>query len=261
MAKDQINEWDLSSTNLHRIRKRKYEVAVLPIGATEPHNRHLPQGMDCIHTMHIARSCCAMAWDKCKSVICLPILPFGVDCNLMSYPLAIDVSQETLDTIVTEVITSLHAHDIRKIVILNGHGGNSFGPLIRRIQSDMDVHVFLCDWWKVGSDKYDEIFTKPDDHAGQFETSVAMAVCPELVEPNAAGDGKVRPFRFEALQKGWVSTSRDFAKLNDHCAVGDPAGATAEKGQKYLDIVTERISKFLTELAECPIDSHFPHIR
>jgi creatinine amidohydrolase len=91
-----INEWDLTSTNLHRISQRKYEVAVLPVAAVEAHNRHLPEGQDLLHTTHIARRCSEMAWKKCQSVISLPTLPYGVDCNLLSYPLTIHVSQPTL---------------------------------------------------------------------------------------------------------------------------------------------------------------------
>jgi len=170
-----INEWDLTSTNLHRISKRKYQLAVLPTGAIEAHNRHLPEGQDFLHTTYIARRCCELAWKKCKSLICLPTLPYGVDCNLLSYPLTIHVSQATLDAMVREIIVSLRAHGIRKVVIINGHGGNDFKPLIRQIQTDTNVFVFLCDWWKVGEDRYNQIFTKKDDHAGQMETSVAMA--------------------------------------------------------------------------------------
>ena len=254
-----INEWDLASTNLYRIWKRKYEVAVIPVGAIEPHNRHLPEGQDFLHTTYIARRCCELAWEKCKSVICLPTLPYGVECNLMAYPLAIHVSQARLDAMVREIIASLRTHGIRKIVIINGHGGNDFKPLVRQIQSDMDVYVFLCDWWKVGADRYNDIFTKADDHAGQMETSVAMALYPELIEPDVAGDGRARPFKFEALQKGWVETSRDFAKLNDHCAVGDPSGASADRGREYINLVCKRISWFLAELANSPIDENFPH--
>ena len=262
MAEDayRINEWELATTNLHRIGKRTYEVAVLPIGAIEAHNRHLPEGQDFLHTTYVARACCERAWAACESVICLPTLPYGVDCNQLGFPLAIHVSQTTLDAMVREIIASLRHHGIRKILILNGHGGNEFKPLIRQIQCDMDVHVFLCNWWLVGRDRYDAIFTKPDDHAGQFETSVAMALYPDLIEPNVAGNGAARAFRFEALRKGYVSTSRDFAKLNDHAACGDPAESTAERGRKYLDLVVERISGFLVQLAKERIDEHFPHV-
>jgi len=255
-----IEEWDLTATNLHRVRQRRYEVAVLPIGAIEPHNLHLPIGQDLRHGTYVARTACRIAWQQCPAVVCLPPLPYGVDCNLMDFPMAIHVSQASLDAMVREIIASCRAHGIRKIVLLNAHGGNDFLPLVRQIQCEMDVFVFVIDWWKVGHDRYEEIFQAPDDHAGEFETSVALALCGELVEPGVAGDGRTRPFRFEALREGWVRTSRRFARLNDHCAAGDPSAASAEKGRAYLELVCERIGTFLAELAEATIDESFPQV-
>ena len=255
-----INEWDLTKTNLYRLSKNKPEVAVIPVAAIEPHNHHLPEGQDFFHTSYIAEQSSKIAWEKCQSVICLPTIPYGVDCNLMDFPLAIHVSQATLDAMIRDIITSLHHHGIKKIVLINGHGGNDFTPLIRQIQCDLDVYVFLCNWWTVAMDKYDEIFDKPDDHAGEFETSIALELFPELVEYNNAASGIAKPYRFEALEKGWLKTSRRFAKLNDHCATGEPSNATAEKGRKYLDLILERISNFIIELVETPIDDTFPHV-
>lgn len=255
-----IAEWDLATTNLQRVAQRRYEVAVLPVGATEPHNRHLPEGEDIFHSTYVARRACELAWPQCESVICLPTIPYGVDCNLMAFPLAIHVAQATLDAMVRDVVVALQHHGVRKTVIVNGHGGNDFMPLVRQVQSDLSVHVFLCDWWKVGQDQYHEIFEAPDDHAGEFETSVALALHPELVELDAAGDGAPRPFRFEALRQGWVRTSRDFGRLNDHCGVGDPSRASVEKGRRYLDLVCARLSAFLVELAQTPIDDVFPQM-
>jgi len=254
-----INEWDLTQTNLKRLIESPPEVAILPISAIEPHNQHLPEGQDWLHTTYIAKESTKRAWEEKQSVIYLPTIPYGVECNLMDFPLAINVSQTTLNAMVGDIIRSLFHHGIRKIVLINGHGGNNFGAFVREIQCELAVHVFLCNWWRVGLDKYDEIFDKPDDHAGEFETSVALALYPELVEYENAQNGFARPFRFEALNKGWVHTSRRFAKLNDHCACGDPADASAEKGQKYLDLVIERISSFLIELADSTIDEDFPH--
>ncbi len=255
-----IEEWDLTAANMHRLSKNSYEVAVLPVAAIEAHNRHLPEGQDLLHTTHVARESCRRAWPECRSVLCLPTLPYGVDCNLMSFPMTIHVSQATLDALVGDIVRSLLHHGIKKIVILNGHGGNDFTPLVRQMQCDLDVHLFICNWWTVGSDQYQDIFAEPDDHAGEMETSVALALYPELVEPARAGDGGARAFRFEALQEGWVKTSRNFSRLNDHCACGDPAQASAEKGRAYLELVCRRIGAFLVELAGSPLDSSFPHL-
>jgi creatinine amidohydrolase len=260
MCEQSIECWDLMAVNLGRLRQAAYEVAVLPVGAVEPHNLHLPCGQDVLHTTWIARSCCRRASQAGAKVVCLPTLPFGVDCNLLDFPLTLHVRQAALDAVVGDLIASCRRHGLRKFVILNGHGGNDFMPLLRQVQSDGDVHVFLCDWWKVGADKYGEIFDSPDDHAGQMETSVALALYPELVELSSAAGGAVRPFRFEALQKGHVRTSRRFSRLNDHCAAGDPAGASADKGRRYLQLTCDRLTAFLAHLSASPIDDAFPHV-
>lgn len=254
-----IEEWELACTPQHRIRQRHYEVAVLPLGATEPHNLHLPEGIDFLNANEIARRCCRAAWGKCQSVVCLPAIPYGVDCNLLGFPLTIHVSQMSLDAMVRDIILSLRRHGIRKVVIFNGHGGNEFMALIRQMQADTDIHLFLCNWWQVGSDRYDEIFQQADDHGGEMETSVAMALWPELVQKEQAASGQAKPFALKALREGWVRTSRDFSRLNDYCGVGNPQAASAEKGRKYLEVVCARISEFLIELAETPIDNDFPH--
>jgi creatinine amidohydrolase len=188
----------------------------------------------------------------------LPAVPFGVDCNLLAFPLTIHVSQKTLDAYLTEIIQSLRKHGIRKVVILNGHGGNDFKPLARQIQYELDVHVFVCDWWKVGKETYDTLFGKGDDHGGAMETSVAMVLCPECVDSDKAGPGTTTPFRFEALRQGWIYTSRDFSKLNDHGSVSSNVAPDAQKGKQYLSLVCGRISRFLAELAASPIDTAFP---
>jgi creatinine amidohydrolase len=253
-----IHDWDLTETNLGRLSGRRIEVAILSTAAIEPHNRHLPEGQDFLHTSHIARTVADRASRADASVICLPTLPFGVDCNLMDFPLAVHVSQRNLDAMLEDIIGSLLHHGIRKFVLINGHGGNDFIPLTRSIQAALAVHLFVCDWWKVGSDRYGSIFEQADDHAGELETSVALALFPHLVEMEQAGSGLVPPFRFEALNRGWLRTSRRFSKLNDHCAAGDPSKASADKGRAYLDLVVDRISDFVVQLAAEELDGYFP---
>ena len=254
-----INEWDLTQTNQSRILNNKPTVAVLGASAIEAHNYHLPEGQDFLHTEALVKRVTKIAWEKTKSVICLPTLPYGVDCNLMEFPLTIHVKQSTLDLMISEIITSLNHHGIKKILLINGHGGNDFSPLIRQIQSDLDVHVFWCNMYEVGKDEHTNIFENMDDHAGELETSIALALFPELVELEKANRGDYRNFRFDALEKGWIKTSRNFSKLNDYCCNADPSLSTAAKGEEYLQLISRRISNFLVELAEAEVDEYFPH--
>jgi len=255
-----INGWDLTQTNQARLKQQMPNVAVLGASAIEAHNYHLPEGQDFLHTEAIVKRVSEMAYEKTGSVICLPTIPYGVDCNLMEFPLTIHVRQATLDLMLTEIIASLAHHGIRKILLINGHGGNDFTPLVRQVQADLDVFMFWCHVYEVGQDKHNEIFDTTDDHAGELETSMALALFPELVELDQADIGASRPFRFDALQKGWIKTSRNFSNLNDHCGNSDPSLATAEKGQQYLGFICQRISDFLIELAEAEINDHFPHL-
>ncbi len=253
-----IRDWDLTETNLDRLSGRKIEVAILATAAIESHNRHLPEGQDFLHATYVSRAVAEKAWTAGAAVICLPALPFGVDCNLLDFPLTVNVRQSTLDAMLGDIIRSLEHHGIRKFVIINGHGGNDFTPFVRELQCALDVHVFVSDWWKVGSDRYADFFENPDDHAGELETSVALALFPHLVEMEKAGSGAAAPFRFDALNKGWARTSRRFSRLNDHCAAGDPSRARAENGRAYLDLVIERLSDFVVALAGEDLDAAFP---
>jgi len=253
-----IHEWDLTETNLDRLSRRAPTLAILATAAVEAHNRHLPEGQDFLHTAWVSRAVAEKAWAAGAPVVCLPGLPFGVDCNLLDFPLTVSVRQSTLDAMLEDIIRSLERQGIRKFLIVNGHGGNDFTPFVRELQCRLDVHVFVSDWWKVGNDRYAEFFENPDDHAGELETSVALALFPHLVELEQARDGRAAPFRFEALNRGWARTSRRFSRLNDHCAAGDPSRAGADKGRAYLDLVVDRLSRFAVELAGEGLDAAFP---
>lgn len=256
-----IHEWDLTQTNLRRLREGQFPTtAIIATSAIEPHNLHLPYGVDFFHANHLARAATEAAWNAGAPVVLLPPIPYGVDCNLMDFPLAMHVSQANLDAMLRDLIGSLKASGIVRTVIVNGHGGNEFTPFVRQVQADLGVHVFVCHWWRVGMDKYRDIFELPDDHAGEWETSVTMALFPELVEMAHAKDGAARPFAFEALEKGWVKTSRRFVNLNDHCACGDPSRSTPEKGCRWLELCTGRLTEFLVEVSTAEVGPHFPHV-
>jgi len=119
----------------------------------------------------------------------------------------------------------------------------------------------VVDWWKVGKDEYDRIFAKPDDHAGEMETSVMQVIAPDLVQMNDATDGSSKPTRFEAVNKGWVSISRPWHLLTQSTGVGDPRAATKEKGEKYLAVIVPRLAQFLVELSNANMkDGTFPFV-
>jgi creatinine amidohydrolase len=252
------DKWKLQNITLNDTINKKFEVAVIPVGTTEPHNYHLPYGSDTFQADYIASESCRQAVEKGASILQLPAIPYGVDSNMMEFPFAINIYPNTLNLLLKDILDSLFFNGIKKVVIVNGHGGNDFKPFLRELYPEHKEFVCIIDWWKVASDKYKEIFEYPDDHAGEMETSVNMCIAPELVHLENAKDGKFNSTKFDAINNGWVLIARKWINLTESSGVGYPLKATKEKGEKYIKITIERMSRFLCELSQEPFTDKFP---
>ncbi len=258
-----MRPWKLSETNYAYVKANPFQVAVLPLGATEPHNLHLPYGTDCYEAETVGEKICEAAHARGAKVVLLPTIPYGTETNQMAFPLAMNVNPSTLFAFVTDLVDSLAEHGVHKIVLLNSHGGNEMKPLLRELEGKTPAHLFLLNWFKVLGDKELEIFSERDDHAGEMETSFGLAYFPHLVAHNADGSlaadaGKIAPTRFEAIDKGWISITRPWHLLTTNSGAGNPFGASADKARQMMDVIVERISKFLVELSDAKLDERFP---
>jgi creatinine amidohydrolase len=254
-----MQSWQLDEINYGEVKTSPpFEVAVLPLGATEPHNLHLPYGTDTFEVEVIAARACGMANQKGARVLQLPALPYGTETNQMNFPLAINLNPTTLLRVITDIVDSLAKHGILRCVLLNGHGGNDLKWVLRELHLQTPVHIFLCNWYKIASDVYGTIFQEKDDHAGEMETSMGLAHFPRLVALEQADSGAVRPSRFEAVNRGWIEITRPWHLLTTNSGAGDPRAATGAKGESLTKVVAERIGAFLTELAQSPLDDTFP---
>ena len=238
----------LSETNWKTVKDQDYEIAILPWGATEAHNFHLPYGIDNIQSDYIAIESAKIAWEKGVKAMVLPCVPFGVNTGQLDIKFVINMNPSTQHTVLMDVVDSLCIQGIKKLLILNGHGGNDFKQSIREIQVDYP-EIFLCtlDWWRIMDNE--NYFSEPGDHAGEMETSNIMYINPDLALPvTEAGDGQTRNFKLKAIKEGWVWAQREWTKISDDTGVGNPKQATREKGQKFLEAVTNKIAGFLVEL-------------
>lgn len=249
--------WLLAEQSYGTIDEQDIEVAVLPFGATEPHNLHLPYGTDTLEADLIAHGACEKAHQRGAKVVCLPTIPYGTETNQSAFPFAMNLQPSTTLAILRDLLESLDRSGIRKCLIVNSHGGNSFKGHLRELHGRVGVHVFLCNWYSM-KDRYAEVFEMPDDHAGEMETSLILHARPDLVELDRADEGATRPLRFEAMRKGWIELTRPWHLLTTNSGSGDPRRATAEKGARWTEIITTRIADFLVELSASPIDSWFP---
>jgi len=242
----------LAETNWKAVKATQFEVAVLPWGATEAHNYHLPYATDNIECDHVAAESARRAWDAGARVIVLPTVPFGVQTGQLDIPLCINLNPSTQAAMLADIAKSLDGQGIRKLVVLNGHGGNDFRQMIRELQPQ--VRVFLCaiNWYKVVDQK--PYFTDLGDHAGEMETSVVMHLTPDLVLPlSEAGDGRERKPKLAGMREGWAWAPRQWTKVTADTGIGNPKAATAEKGSAYFQSVTERIGQFLIDLAAADV--------
>jgi creatinine amidohydrolase len=243
------------------VRQQRWQAAVLPFGATEPHNLHMPYGTDTLQVEEIGRRACERAWARGARVALLPAMPFGVNTNHLKVPggLALSVTPTTLLALVGDLVESLSLQGVKKLVLLNGHGGNELKPLTRQLHHRTDVFLCVCDWYRMAADLYPAIFEKPGEHADEVETSLGLAYFPHLMHPELADDGQAVPARFEAINRGWVSITRPWHLVSANTGLGDPRAATAEKGRRLMEALAQRLGDFLAELAKAEMDERFPY--
>lgn len=259
-----MRPWRLVEQNLEQVREAGYQVAVLPLGAVEPHNLHLPYGTDLLESEEVADRVCAAAWEAGARVVRLPSVPYGTERNLAAFPLAMNLDPSTVHRVLRDLVASLERSGIHKVLLLNSHGGNDLKPFLREMYGRTPVRLFLCDWYRMVQDAYHGIFDEPDDHAGEMETSLALAYFPDLVARDRegglrAGPGKKATSRFRALEEGWVAVSRPWHLLTVDSGAGDPRHASAEKGERLMSVIVDRLAPFLVELAAASLDERFPY--
>ena len=227
----------------------KYEVAVLPWGATEAHNRHLPYATDNIQAEAVAIRAAEVAWKKGAKVVVLPTVPFGVNTTQLDIPLTINMNPSTQAHVLADVVASLQAQGIPKLVILNSHGGNDFKQMIRELQPATDVFLATINWWSCVDVK--QFVENAGDHAGEAETSAMMHIAPEQVRPlKEAGPGRARASKLTGVRDGWAWAPRRWTQVTDDTGIGDPVKSTAEKGERYVAAAVDRIAGFLSELSQ-----------
>jgi creatinine amidohydrolase len=166
-----------------------------------------------------------------------------------------NLNPSTQFLILKDLVTVLNRQGIRKFVILNAHGGNDFKQHLRELNLLFpDMLLIQCNWFKIpGAVRF---FDDLGEHAGEVETSLMMYLYPELVLPlENAGDGHAKIFRIEALNQGWAWAERKWSKVTVDTGIGNPAKATAEKGEIFFGFLTEKIAGFLVEVAEADLNN------
>ncbi len=240
----------LHESNYRQLLDYQPNVAVLPWGATEAHNYHLPHGTDVIQASEFAAEAARLAYNQGAKPIVLPTIPFGNNGQQLDQVATIHCSTSTAQSILRDVATSLTTQGIDRLVILNGHGGNEFKPLIRDLQFEFNLLVVVLNFWTAATDVHDATFEeRTGDHANEMESSLMLHLREDWVVMEQAGDGRCNPFKLKTIKEvgGW--TPRPWSQVHPDTGSGDPSKATAEKGSTYFTAVSQAISKLLIELS------------
>ena len=249
-----IRPYILEETNWKQIKDTKYDVVIQPWGATEAHNYHMPYGTDNYQVNYIVHQAAAQAWEAGAKVLVTPHLAYGIQTGQLDIPYCMNVLPSTQLQIAKDICDVVVRAGGRKLVFVNGHGGNNFKNIIREL-SFFFPSLFCCaiNWWEAVKAK--DYFDQPADHADEFETSSLMVIRPDLLLPlGEAGDGATKKYKIEALRRGWVQAQRSWTQISRDTGSGDPSKSTAEKGKKYLEACTQELATFLIDLAKADVE-------
>ena len=241
---------DLSRTTYGEVKGTSYDVAVLPWGATEPHNGHLPYLTDCILSHDVAVDAARLAWERAgvRTMVLPPVALGSQNPGQRELPFCLHFRQQTQQAVLTDIVSSLYCQGLRRLLIVNGHGGNTFKGFIRDLAADFsDMFILVSNWYAVLPAK--DYLDIPGDHADELETSAMLHYHPELVRMELAGEGKAHAFTLSSLRDKTAWLPRHWNLVSDDTGIGDPRAATAEKGRRLTHDVAERYATLLVELA------------
>lgn len=236
------------------------EVVVLPLGSTEPHGPALPFGTDTWQVTEVCRAAVRRANGRGARVLLYPALPITNNANFRRFPFSLRIGVRTLMSVIVDVVTQCRDDGVRKVVIVNGHGGNpgAIAAAMREI-AGMDGMPFVA---AVPPEYVPAGFTSPvshpSDHAGEDEASRMLHLRPELVRKDRLADNPVGRLRVPLLEG--VQFVRPWHLYVPRAAGGDSREATAEKGRIVLEAGAEALAALLIELSAAPWDDRFPYV-
>lgn len=234
----------LQELNQHTFLEKKVDKAILATGSMESHGEHLPFGTDTLVCYDIA---CAVA-ERLENTVVAPPLWYGMSLHYQHKPMCVSLTSETLIRVITEVMESCIRWGICKIVVINGHDGN-IAPIeiaardVKVAHPNIGLAVLDAWWVTAGALVPKDTFEVWEGlgHGGEGETSIALAMFPELVDMGRA-KGMI-PEMDAHVKLFW-----NFGELTDHGASGAPEKATAEKGKKMKDVLVEYVTGFIRRM-------------
>lgn len=226
----------------------KNDIAILPVGSNEQHGPQNPLGTD-----HLIAKALAEETANRTGVVCLQVIPFGVSSHHRQFWGTIHVSPKAFKKYVKETCLALKYYGVGKIVIVNGHGGNlaALRELARELRQE-GIFISVFQWWPAAAETLPKLFTLDErGHAGAEETSVNLALHPQIVDMDKAVDEEPRKHVVEAAG---VALPLDTVDCTCSGVFGISTAATAKKGKKVLDAVIAELVRHVNSLKKTKIE-------
>jgi creatinine amidohydrolase len=260
---------DLRSPQLADLLARGATVALLPVGAVEPHGPHAPLGTDTLISEGICRRAAAAlagdaevglvaeriarrgadapAREAAVRAVVAPALPYGVTRYGAAFPGAVGVSEATLEALATEVCAALLGQGARGVVIVNSHFEPEQVATLRRVAA-AQANVRLLDLTRrANAARLTPEFRDGSCHAGRYETSLVLADAPALVDRERMAGLPAVPVDMPAAMAAGATDFVAMGMTDAYC--GAPADATAQEGEATYATLTAMLVEVVRELA------------
>jgi creatinine amidohydrolase len=239
---------NLRAPDLRRLAAENAMV-ILPVGSTEQHGPHLPVQVDALLAGEVARRAAAIL-ARSTPVVVAPTLWMGLAEHHMAFGATITLDFATFHALLRCVCRSILRHGFRRILILNGHGGNiaALTVIAGELSTELGAPVATATYWTLAetAEAFGRILERQPNvrHACEAETSMLLALKPELVDRGAL-DGLDAPA--ELGRAGTAYVYRSFAEISRSGVIGVPAAASAEKGERLLDAAAAAIANAMSD--------------
>ena len=235
-------------------------VVIVPVGSIEQHGPHLPVQVDTLLAGEVSTRAALLVAEKGAPIVVTPVIWSGLAEHHMSFGGTITLDFETFFALIRCVVRSIARQGFKRILLLNGHGGNTMAlnVIVGELTLELKLPIVTTTYWNLAKEPIAKILEdqKILRHACEAETSMLLALKGDLVDTSilAQSRGPTKP-ELEEFVSDAAYRWRSFESRTHTGVVGEPAKASAAKGEKLLAAVAESIAALVTteELWSLPI--------